>query len=260
MGGNNQLDQSQSNLSGLQDQLLGPDYNYSAQIKAPQQMGMSGAGSFSVLENDITGLMNYVRVLITGRGNASRTGEPLGTKFFLPTAVKCKDKATDKEVTRSLYINNVPDGSLPFISQGMGGVSFPEFKGLVPGLMSNLAQINPLQILQAFTTGASPTCQAITMETINSNNVRGSDTGYVTNTDIDLMPNTWFTMGGKPDTTEKESFDTMQSESSLINEKGTPVNYSKMPDDFFIKLYYGSLGLLGFYIFLKMMLRKRLIK
>jgi hypothetical protein len=260
MGGNNQMDQSQSNLGGLQDKLLGPDYNYSKQIKPPQELGMSGAGNFSTLENDITGLMDYVRVLITGKGNASRTGAPLGTKFFLPTAVQCKDKATDKDVTRSLYINNVPDGSLPFISQGMGGVRFAAFQGLVPGLMSNLAQINPLQILQAFTSGASPTCQAITMETINSDNVRSTDTGYVTNTDINMMNSEWFPTGVKPDTTEKETFSTMQSESSLINEKGAPVNYSKMPNDFLIRLYYSSLGLLGFYIFLKMMLRKRLIK
>lgn len=256
----NQLDQSQSNLGGLQDQLLGPDYNYSAQIRSPPDLGMSSAGNFNALTNDVGGLIKYVKVLVSGTGGGSKTGEPLGTKFFLPTMMKCKDKATDKDVTRSIYINNVPDGTIPFISSIGNGMNFDDFRGLVPGLASNLAQINPLQILQAFTSGSSPTCQAITMETINANNVKGTATGYVTNTDIELMNDKWFTSGSKPDTSEpeKEEFTSMQSASSLIDEKGTPVNYSKMPNDLFIRFYYTSLGLIGLYIFLRIMLRHRI--
>jgi hypothetical protein len=261
----NLMDQSQSDLGGLQEKLLGPDYNYSANIKPPTELGMSSAGTFGALENDIGGLLSYVKVLVTGNTNASRTGKPLGTKFFLPTPVKCTDKATDQEVVRSIYINNVPDGTIPFISgasMGSGGITFPDFKGLVPGLLSNLGQINPLQILQAFTSGASPTCQKITMETIDAKNNIGSASAYVTNTDIQLMNDAWFTISPKPDTTEPkdedEAFKTIQAETSLINEKGTEINYSKMPNDFIIKLYYTSLGLLGLYIFLKMMLRHRM--
>lgn len=258
--GSNQLDKSQSNLGGLQDDLLGPDYNYSAQIRSPPELGMSSNGNFDALANDIGGLIKYVKVLVTGTGSGSRTGRPLGTKFFLPTMMQCTDKATGNGVTRSIYINNVPDGSIPFISDIGNGMTFNDFRGLVPGLASNLAQINPLQILQAFTSGSSPTCQAITMETINANNVRSSATAYVTNTDIRMMRDSWFTYGGKPDTSEpeNENFTTIEAESSLINEKGTPVNYSKMPNDVFIRLYYISLGLIGLYIFLRIMLRHRL--
>jgi len=274
----NLMDQSQSNLGGLQDRLLGPDYNYSKNIVPPTELGMSSEGNFGALERDIGGLLAYVKVIVTGQSKASRTGQALGSKFFLETPVKCKDKATGDEVTRSIYINNVPDGTIPFISgasMGTGGISFPDFKGLVPGLMSNLAQINPLQILQAFTSGASPTCQAITMETIDVNNVRKTATGYVTNTDIQMMNKEWFPNGIKPDASDPDEedededeggndyssfmgFKTMQAKSSLINQEGTLINYSKMPNDFIIKLYYTSLGLLGLYIFLKMILRNRL--
>jgi hypothetical protein len=259
----NQMDKSNSDLGGLQAQLLGPDYDYSAQITPPQGMGMSSAGNFTALGNDIGGLFSYVKVLITGQGAASRTGKPLGTKFFLPTPVQCKDKATGNDVTRSIYINNVPDGSIPFISQGMGGngVTFDDFRGLVPGLMSNLAQINPLQILQAFTAGSSPTCQAITMETIDSNNKSSMATGYVTNTDIELMNIGWFPNRVKPDTSEPdEGFTNMQATTSLINENVNydKVNYGKMPNDFLIRLYYTSLGVIGLYFFLKMILKPRM--
>jgi hypothetical protein len=108
------------------------------------------------------------------------------------------------------------------------------------------------------------------METIDSDNNRGSATAYVTNTDIQLMNDNWFTISSRPDTsdsscneteteTETETFTTMKSPTSLINEKGTPYNnYGKMPNDFLIKIYFTSLGLLGLYFFLKIMLRKRL--
>jgi hypothetical protein len=247
---------------GATKQVLGPDYDYSAQILAPSEMGMSADGTFRALENDIGGLLDYVKVLVTGQG-ASRTGQPLGTKFFLDTPMQCKDKETGENVTRSIYINNVPDGSMPFISSGaMGGngVTFDDFKGLVPGLMSNLAQIDPLQIINAFTAGSSPTCQAIRMETIDENNKRGYATAYVTNDDIELMRSGWFPGGNKPNTDEPEDeeFTTMRAPSSLINDKGTPINYSKMPNDFLNKIYFTSLGLIGLYIFLKIMLRKRM--
>ena len=263
-----QMGEAQSDLMGLQDRLLGPDYNYSKYIVTPPELGMSADGNFDALTNDISGLMAYVKVLITGQGKGSRTGGPLGNKFFLETPSQCTDKATDEKVTRSIYINNVPDGSIPFITQGMGGkgITFDRFEGLVPGLMSNLAQINPLQILQAFTSGDSPTCQAITMEVISANNVKSTGTGYVTNSDISLMNDKWFPGGVNPyDTSEptdasgnKQPFTTMQGASSLINERGTPVNFNKMPNDFFVRLYYTSLGLLGLYFFLRMVFRRRL--
>ena len=34
-------------------------------------------------------------------------------------------------------------------------------------------------------------------------------------------------------------------------------DYSKMPDDTFLKIYYSSLGLLGLYIFLKLLERRK---
>ena len=272
----NQMDQAATDPIGLQSKLLGPDYNYSKQINSPTELGMSSAGNFDALTNDISGLIAYVNVLVTGKGKGSKTGQPLGTKFFLETPMKCTDKVTGKEVKRSIYINNIPDGSIPFITAGMG-VTFDDFKGLVPGLVSNLAQINPMQILGAFVTGSSPTCQAITMETVDSNNKKDTKTKYVSNIDILSMNPKWFPSGVRPDTTESkqkknsgsgsgsglglETFCAMQNETSSLIEpntlKGANIDYSKMPDDFFIKIYFSAIGLLGFYIFLKILLRKR---
>ena len=265
-------EESTKDLGGLQEKLLGPDYDYSAQIRPPSGpggLGMSANGTFSALESDITGLMNYVKVLLTGKG-ASKTGKPLGTKFFLETSMKCTDIVTNEQVTRSIYINNVPDGSIkiPTMTNGMS-MKFDSFKGLIPGVMGNLSQINPLKILQSFTTGDNPYCQAITMKTMNAKNEPGVATGFVTNVDILDMPDGWFNLPGhpKPDTREpekapeskptvaEETFTTMSASSSLNSSR---VDFGKMPNDVLIKIYYGLLGLIGFYFFLRITLRRRL--
>ncbi len=132
-------------LDGLQQKLLGPDYEYYKQIKAPTFMGMSSNGDLGTMANDIKGLISYTQLLVEGGGNASIVPRPLGNKFFLKTGAKCKDIATNNEVDRSIYINNIPDGSIPFISSGLG-VQFTNFRGLVPGMMSNVSAINPLEI------------------------------------------------------------------------------------------------------------------
>jgi len=64
---------------------LGPSYEYWKNIKQPGQMGMSPAFTLDALSADVTGLLSYVEVLVTGSGNASKTGKPLGNKFFLKT-------------------------------------------------------------------------------------------------------------------------------------------------------------------------------
>ena len=92
-------------------------------------MGMSDDGNFGALANDIGGLINYVEVLVSGKGG-STTGGPLGDKFFLKTGGKCTDVASKKLVDRYIYIDNIPDGSIPIVSSGMG-IKFNEFRGLI---------------------------------------------------------------------------------------------------------------------------------
>ena len=91
----------------LEEELLGPDYEYWKQIKTPSELGMSTSGSISTIAADVAGLINYVEVLVTGNSKASRTGKPLGDKFFLKTFATCKDKSSGDVVDRYIYVNNV---------------------------------------------------------------------------------------------------------------------------------------------------------
>ena len=227
----------------VQDKLLGPTYPYYKNIKTPESLGMSTNGSISTLGNNIDGLIDYVEVLVSGKSKASKTGGPLGNKFFLKTGAKCLDKSSNQQVDRYIYVDNVPDGSVPFLSSGMG-VNFTDFEGLIPGAMGDLEVLNPFNIMRAFLEGSTPDCQEITMETINNNNDSSSETHYVTTVDIKSMDPCSFPDNKNPVTnvTCKEGFSDYQSLSTF-----------KLPQDTLAQIYMGSLTIIGIIILIKLM-------
>jgi len=233
-----------NDAQGVQDKLLGPSYPYYKNIKTPSQIGMSDQGSLQALGNNINGLVQYVEVLVTGDSNASTTGNPLGNKFFLQTGAKCVDTASKKQVDRYIYVDNVPSGNIPFISSGLG-VNFSEFKGLIPGTMSDLNVLNPFGIMQAFMSGSTPPCQNLTMQTIDTRNNSSTESHYVTLTDIKNMDACSFQNRQNP-LTGKSCQETFQGIAQ--NAESVP-----LPDDPLAQIYFASLAALGIYILYRFM-------
>ena len=233
-----------NDLDSLEEEILGPDYAYYKFIKNPGELGMGSDGG--KIATNIGGIISYVELLAAGKSKASTAGI-LGDKYFMKTGATCKDVDTGESVTRSLYINNVPDGSIPFISS-MTGTDFKDFRGLVPGVITDMANLNPLGIFQAFMLGSDPDCKSITMPTRDNNNIESTEAAFVTTSDIQNMNACWFPDGKNPISgqTCKESF----SNYNNMDKKG------KMPDDLLIQLYYGSLGLLGLYLLMRMVTKK----
>ena len=122
-------------------------YNYAANVKTPQSIGMSPDGNLKALGKDITGLISYTELLVEGSGNASATGKPMGNRYFLKTLGTCRDDETKKVVDRYIYINNIPMGNIPFISESLGGGKISSFRGLIPGMLSGLDVFNPVTII-----------------------------------------------------------------------------------------------------------------
>jgi len=246
------------NAKAAEEKYLGPDYPYYKYIKTPSELGMSGEGSLKQLGTDIDGLVNYVEVLVTGNSRASATGQPLGNKFFLQTGGKCKDVASGQDVDRYVYIDNVPAGNIPLISSGLG-VNFSEFKGLIPGTISNLNAFNPMTMFQAFLSGSKPDCQEVTMETIDIYNNKSTQTHFVTLVDLKNMDPCIF-----PDKTNRFTDPPTSCRETFTNIKDTGLNTQcytcyKIPDDPFAKLYFASLGVLGVYVLYKVMAKNGLI-
>ena len=240
------FDEVTGDINKLQTSVLGPDYSYVKQIKNPEELRMSSHGDLNTLGNNISGLVAYVQLLVSGDSKASRTGGPLGNKFFLQTGASCNDVTSNgMQATRHVYINNVPDGNIPFISAGMG-TNFKDLKGLVPGTMSNVAKINPLQMLQSFMLGTNPDCKPITMETIDVNNNKKTETKHVAVLDIKNMSPCWFPNKINPETNEgcKEFF--------------SPIKYDgyDKSEEIISKMYISVMSVFGFYILIKLLQNK----
>jgi len=250
MSNSNIFESVLTDAQGVQDKLLGPSYPYYKNIRNPSEIGMSDAGTLDALGNDVSGLINYVKVLVDGTGPASSTGQPLGNKFFLNTGAKCLDKDTKEEVDRFIYVNNVPDGSIPFISQGMG-VNFGQFRGLIPGAISDLNVLNPYAIMQSFLSGTTPPCQKLTMQTIDVNNNKSTETHYVTLVDIQNMNPCSFQNNKNPITGApcRQAFQNISQIQSPISED----DQIKLPQDPLAQLYFLSLSALAIYIFYRIM-------
>ena len=243
-----------TNAKAAEEKYIGPDYPYYKYIRTPSEIGMSGKGSLSQLGKDIDGLINYVELLVSGGGKASATGQPLGNKFFLKTGGKCKDKATSQDVDRYIYIDNVPTGNIPFISSGVG-VNFSEFKGLIPGTISNLNSFNPMEMFQAFLSGSKPDCQELKMETIDIYNNKSTESHFVTLVDIQNMDPCIFQDKKNPITGAKCS----ESFSNLNQNNNQCYTCYKIPKDPLSQMYFASLGALGVYILYGIMMKNGML-
>ena len=246
-----------TDAKGVEEKLLGPTYPYYKNIRTPSDIGMSDAGTLPQMSRNINGLIQYVELLVSGNSQASATGGPLGNKFFLQTGAKCaavdkcsdpNDSSTCDQTNRYIYVNNVPEGNIPFISSGVG-VNFSEFKGLIPGAMGNLNVLNPFAILRAFASGSTPPCQEITMQTIDVNNNSSSETHYVTLADLQNTDPCSFPGGLNPVTQArcKESFQ------SRVAQDAAPV----MSNDIMDQVYFASLAGVGLYILYRFMEKSR---
>lgn len=212
------------------------NYPYYKYIKSPEQLGSSSKGNLEALSKDVVAVKSYVGVLVSGNTKAHIGGiGPLGNKYFMDTGTTCKDSNGINQ-KRYVFINNIPDGDIPIVSDIMGE-SMPGYKGLVPGVMGSASYINPFKLFSAFS--ADTNCQEITMETRDISNRTTTESKYVTKSDIKSYNPCWFP--------------------SRVN----PVNGKKCKEGMCVKrdkgvqLYTTGIGLLGIYILYELLFRKR---
>jgi hypothetical protein len=250
----------ETDVGNVESELLGPSYAYYNKIASPSDLGMSAEGNLKTLENNVSGIINYVELLVSGTGAGSVTGKPLGDQFFLKTGAKCKDVKTGDIKTRYVYINNIPSGQIPFISNLMGE-DFSSFRGLIPGVLQNMDNMNTFGIFKGFLEGNTPDCQEITMETTPTpaNNNVSKQTEYVTVSDIQEIDPCEFTLNGKvnPVTNKscKEAFTPMIKRDNWKKIQNNMEDLETNTDAIF-KLYLMLVSLLGIYLLYKLIHNK----
>jgi hypothetical protein len=255
------------------------NYMYYKFIKTPSDMGMSPGSNLSNISDGVAGIISYINLLVQGNSAASTTGQPLGNKYFYPTSQKCTDPDGNSQ-SLSLYVDNVPSGSLGIIPAGVGG-NFSTFKGLIPGMLEDAFSLAKIDFFSAFTSMDPPKCQNVTLETISVDNKTSQDSGYVSISDIKNISPCNFVANNNTNTitggTCSESFmvrdesrsrtrrgrryrnrelkklyesDGDSNDSSNYRNKGQNI---MMPDDIFLKIFIFSFGALWIYVALKLM-------
>jgi hypothetical protein len=247
-------------------------YDYSKYINTPSDMGIVVGSEMKNVEKGVAGIFSYVKLLIEGTSNASKTGKPLGNKYFLSTTEDCIVESTNEKVKRSLYFDNIPSGAGVLKDTGD---KFSDFRGLVPGVIENVMSIGRIDFFSAFTQTGIPKCLPVKLKTVDINNNESSDTQYVTISDIDGISPCSFVIESNQQKSQnpvtkaickRDSFTVSEDDEknaelyknyyNLDDDAGDFDNKSMklmMPDDLFLKILFYSLCALSFYIALKLM-------
>ena len=252
------------------------EYKYYKYIKSPSEMGISVGSSLANVENGVAGIFSYVKLLVEGDSKASKTGKPLGNKFFLDTEQNCMNQNTNEKVSRSLYFDNVPSGTGGFFKDT--GENFSGFRGIIPGAVEDILSIGQIDFFAAFNETSMPKCLPVKLKTIDVNNKGGYDTQYITISDIEaISPCNFYTktnpVNGNACDPSRQGF-TMSHDDTDDDNSGAELykDYYKlnedddndtsngnkkmklmMPDDVFLKILFYSLGALSVYVALKLM-------
>ena len=255
-------------------------YNYWGGVKGTGEMGMHSD------VNAITGwpqvdrnreaveayldLVQYSYAGGEGKG-ASRTPGPMGNRYYYDTGSKCKNNGN--KVTLHKYMNNVPDSR-----DGSGNAS--ESRGLVPGIIGNIAKLSPFPIIQALTSSGTPDCSTYKVNVIDNDVPSNYVSVNLTDSDAKNLDPCVFKPGAKdskgiqyhknPKDGSNKKYSTDQCKNvkdtnltahegfvNMFNDKFTPSYksvtkyaspHSNLPDDPLTNIYILSLSLFGIYI------------
>ena len=83
---------------------LDEPYPYYKHIKNPRQLNMSDRGTLNQAAKNVTGLIDYVEVLTTGKSRASGN-KYLGDKKFVNTGVTCNSINGPSDFDKKMKLN-----------------------------------------------------------------------------------------------------------------------------------------------------------
>jgi hypothetical protein len=162
----------QSGATNVADRVLGPSADYISMIQVPAQKGVGQNGDIGQLMTNAAAVGDYIQQLITGplQGNAQ----------FVETGGMCKAPGGGI-VPRWSYVNNRSSGSdvmPPKIQEAVGG---GVLDGIIPGMFGDLANLNPLTLMNGLYLNGVPECEAIVCPVTTANGVpAGNDVKFMT--------------------------------------------------------------------------------
>lgn len=148
-----------SNAPGkASEAVMGPSYSYTDNIQGPAQLGVGNRGTMGQLATNTGAIASYVKTMVSGPA--------LGNQYFVNTGGSCA--APDQSIQpRYNYINNIASGDaiLPTsMKQGLGGIA-SNFNGLIPGIIEDTEQLNPVYLFSSLAADSTPSCECYTCPT-----------------------------------------------------------------------------------------------
>jgi hypothetical protein len=154
---------------------IGPNagYSYVDLIKTPSELKISNKGNLKQLGKNIAGIINYVKILTSAESRASKQqgNGPLGDAYFINTNSHCVDKNGNTK-PRHFYINNVPPKT------SLLG------RGLVGGIVDDIDELNPMNMLNTFSDTKPPSCSLRTFKVIDKAGKMYKETRYVVDSEV----------------------------------------------------------------------------
>lgn len=117
--------------SNVQTDLMGPSYSYADHLPRPDELGVGTDGSFNQLGSNMNAVGTYV-------GQMTVSGS-MGNQYYVNTGGTC----------------TAPDGSLQARYNYINNMS----NGLIPGVVGDIAGLNPMYLMNSLRTGSSPDCK-----------------------------------------------------------------------------------------------------
>ncbi len=126
--------------------MAGPNYNYSKHIANTTELNVSPTGNLFQLFHNISGFKYYIDTILWGSNKLSskKTVTPLGQNYFIKSGT-CGKKSSNgcSGKPRYIYVRNVPTGKIPCLGKYSPQT---DFKGLIPGMIEDTADINPMNL------------------------------------------------------------------------------------------------------------------
>lgn len=140
---------------------FGPDYDFARNIPLPGEIGVRQEPSVGAIIDSVAGVNYYVDTIAFGGPTFfdSHNPQPMGTRYFLNTGMRCSNGAT-----MSAYFDGVTKGNLlgDSVEEALASAGLPGLKGLAPGMLENARDaLDPRPILSAVTATGYPVCQQV---------------------------------------------------------------------------------------------------
>jgi hypothetical protein len=145
-----------------------PNYDYSGELMAPDQVGVRSGDSLSDVVDAVKGMAYYSDMIGFGQSSTSLTSgfgpdklRPLGVNYFMPTYQKCPNGEK-----MWMYVKGIPEGNVlgDRVKTAMERMGLPGLRGMAPGMLEDAeTALNPVPIVQAVLGKPYPDCEEVTL-------------------------------------------------------------------------------------------------